>query len=291
VNLRETYEERGMKIEAIRTYRKPKFPTREAVALEPQLLEKHLPGTWKLNGIIVNAILAFAVASCARNDKPADKVEQKQDENKIKGEMEKKEHTAIAPLFIHGSGEGAIGCVVVTPPVFLTEYEARMVIERELEKAGIECDRRNVRIRGIKFWSVENDLFTGEVEKTDRRNLVLDGMSTKKNFGYEFLSGQDFVELRRDAASVQMFDMIGGAEFVRELLQEYGKINAAVFYDPLAAVDFEQDRELFEGLGWKEIRRLVKSEARKLLRKQVEDYVEWVNGNNGRIEQNEDKTH
>jgi hypothetical protein len=286
-----------MKIEPINTYRKPKFPTKEVIALEPQLLKKHLPKTWKFNEIIVNAVLAFAIASCARSDKPADKVEQKQDEDEnmrdttIQGEREEKEHVAIAPLFIHGDGEGAIGCVVVTPPVFLTEYEARMVIERELKKAGIECDRRNVRIRAIKFWSVENDLFTGEVEKKDKRNLVLDGMSTKRNFGYEFLSGQDFLELKRDAASVQLFDMIGGAEFVRELLLKYGKINAVVFYDPLVAIDFEQDRELFEGLGWNEIRRVVKSEAKKLLCKQVEDYVEWSRGNNGGIEQDESEIH
>jgi hypothetical protein len=45
--------------------------------------------------------------------------------------------TIVAPIFKHGEGRGAVGCVVVSPPVFLSEEEAMQIIGEELAKSGI----------------------------------------------------------------------------------------------------------------------------------------------------------
>jgi hypothetical protein len=47
----------------------------------------------------------------------------------------------VAPIFEHGEGRGATGCVVVTFPVFLSEEEAMQVIREELAEHGIDLTR------------------------------------------------------------------------------------------------------------------------------------------------------
>ena len=62
---------------------------------------------------------------------------------------------SVAPVFIHGEGRGALGCVVVSPPVFLSEAEAlevlahvglRQVLRQhdavvDVDAVGVEGDR------------------------------------------------------------------------------------------------------------------------------------------------------
>ena len=44
----------------------------------------------------------------------------------------------VAPIFKHGEGRGATGCVVVSPPVFLSEEEGMQILREELAKHGIQ---------------------------------------------------------------------------------------------------------------------------------------------------------
>ena len=41
----------------------------------------------------------------------------------------------VAPIFQHGEGRGATGCIVMSPPVFLSEEEALLVVREELGKS------------------------------------------------------------------------------------------------------------------------------------------------------------
>ena len=52
----------------------------------------------------------------------------------------------VAPIFEHGTGRGADGCVVVSPPVFLSEEEAVQVIREELAKQGIKL-KEGIRLK------------------------------------------------------------------------------------------------------------------------------------------------
>ena len=45
---------------------------------------------------------------------------------------------AVAPIFVHGEGRGASGCIVMNPPVFLSEEEALQILGEELARAGIK---------------------------------------------------------------------------------------------------------------------------------------------------------
>ena len=44
---------------------------------------------------------------------------------------------AVAPIFEHGEGRLATGCIVITPPVFLSEEEGMQILREEFAKA---CD-------------------------------------------------------------------------------------------------------------------------------------------------------
>lgn len=50
----------------------------------------------------------------------------------------------VAPIFEHGEGRGATGCVVVNPPVFLSEQDAMQVIREELPKSGVSLSEGSV---------------------------------------------------------------------------------------------------------------------------------------------------
>ena len=43
----------------------------------------------------------------------------------------------VAPLFVHGTGRGVVGCIVVTPPAFLSEEEGAQIIREELATKGV----------------------------------------------------------------------------------------------------------------------------------------------------------
>ena len=42
-----------------------------------------------------------------------------------------------APVFVHGDGVGASGCVMIAPPVYLSEEDALNIIFTELKKEGL----------------------------------------------------------------------------------------------------------------------------------------------------------
>ena len=44
----------------------------------------------------------------------------------------------VAPVFEHGEGRGATGCIVVSPPVFMSEEEGMQILREELAKHGIQ---------------------------------------------------------------------------------------------------------------------------------------------------------
>ena len=50
---------------------------------------------------------------------------------------EKQASVLVAPIFEHGKGRGATGCIVIAPPVFLSEEDARQAIEEELKRIKI----------------------------------------------------------------------------------------------------------------------------------------------------------
>ncbi|HBO43451.1 MAG TPA: hypothetical protein DD670_05880, partial [Planctomycetaceae bacterium] len=83
--------------------------------------------------------LAISIGGC--NDSPSTPNASQQtltsQEANVLSETSPPRVGVVAPVFEHGEGSGSTGCIVMTPPVFLSEEEAMQIIKDELAKHGI----------------------------------------------------------------------------------------------------------------------------------------------------------
>jgi hypothetical protein len=73
----------------------------------------------------------------------------------------------VAPIFEYGAGRAGDGCVVVNPPVFLSEQDAMQVIREELKKSGVVLGDEKVILPEISF-SRHYKEWTGNFFTTER---------------------------------------------------------------------------------------------------------------------------
>jgi hypothetical protein len=193
----------------------------------------------------------------------------------------------VAPLFEHGTGRGATGCVVVSPPVFLSEEEGMQIVREELAKQGIDLKADvtltgvKVPLRQMKYESVEKPDGTTEHKSTlvevegKAEPLKLDGVDAAKKVGVEFVSHEDYYKLGgpHSMSTVQQYDLKEVAQYVGTLAKKQGKdqLFLGFFYDPMTKMnDFRQEGEKTD---WNELNKRGKVESVKLLRQQTQDFV------------------
>ena len=96
-------------------YRPPAYPTRDIVTAHPELL-RLLPRRWRGNTLVAGALASACLIVSARWS-PA-----------LAG---KKSHAAAVPIFVHSSGRVSYGCMAIAAPTFLSEDEARHVVNND----------------------------------------------------------------------------------------------------------------------------------------------------------------
>ncbi len=256
-------EDRVRALQPVRRYRTPSYPTRLQILDRPQLLEKHLPRSWLGNSDLGTMLGVFLTASTLyAAGEPAP-------ENQTVG--------VVAPIFVHGEGRGATGCIVVSPPVFLSEEEALQVIKEELAEHGVAAAPSKKVLGELKaqedHWmpDVANDVqplpepITADLEIADAGVLL------------EFVSAQDYYALggKRSSSTVQGYNTKGVAEATAERLgqtAEDGTTTYGVFYDPMSEFNWPTGENYSSG----EV--TARAESRRLLRQQVRDFVDWMRG-------------
>ena len=108
-----------MKLSPLKNYRQPDYPTQEILAQHPELL-RALPRRWQNSPVVLGTLAGLLALMEQSTAKAADK-----------------STLHVAPIFEPGKGQGAFGCLAVSPPVFLTDAEPREAIEEEAKKAGV----------------------------------------------------------------------------------------------------------------------------------------------------------
>jgi hypothetical protein len=202
----------------------------------------------------------------------------------------------VAPVFKHGEGRGAEGCIVMTPPVFLSEEEAMQILREELAKHGVYL-KAGGTLEGLRIpgWLEERKLLDKgkgkkELEETVRepsgpaKPLKLIGMDAEKKIAVEFVSERNYFKLAADSGipMVVQFDMKGVAEFVAEQSKKHGKerVFLGVFYDPLTEMHWPDRSDGSRKTDWeaemKRLKKKDKEESAKLLRQQAQDFVAWL---------------
>lgn len=205
-----------MKVKPVLRYRSPRYPTREQLESQAQLL-RVMPSRWKENAALI-AILTAAPA-LAQSDVPA--------------AGKKTPDSRVAPLFKHGAGEtrGVYGTTFSILPVLLSEEDARQVIEEQLTKAGLNMSRGKKGTHHISVMTVDP-----KTKQPSAKNvsLTMDGCDSKYSVAYEFLSADDGKE-----AGGSGIDLAGK---VRDALAKEAPAGIqAIFYDPAPTV--------YEGMG------------------------------------------
>ncbi|MHC5053308.1 MAG: hypothetical protein ACYTKD_01175 [Planctomycetota bacterium] len=118
-------------------------------------------------------------------------------------DVEPPARAVVAPIFEHGEGRGATGCVVVSPPVFLSEEEALQIITEELAANGVKMPERDLVLKGV---AVSPRVYErGPEEPREKARLVedkeaagpleLDATDAGGEIAVEFVSRQDYSTL------------------------------------------------------------------------------------------------
>ena len=266
---------RGMRVRPVKRKPAPRYPTRDYLREHPELLDV-VPERWRNNRLVLGVLGGAVFLMMASDALAGDKATQQNSAARV------------APIFNHGIGRGAFGCVVVNPPVFLTEEEARSVVADEAKKAGLTFAPDALTIKKIRLPVTDQfDAYFGGREAQDSKpvrvgDLVLDGYDNKHDVAYEFVSRSDFGSWERKdykfASSVSGYDMRGAAEAVQSGL------NAAkppayigVFYEPLAKAAIE-DNELMRSsqIDWEKRTKVARELDKQMLREQVRDFIQWL---------------
>jgi hypothetical protein len=264
-----------MKPKPMKRYRGATYPTALEVSAQPDLLLKAVPSTWRQNAVVMAALSAFLASHLP--------VQAGDDAAKAQPAA-----AVVAPIFKHGEGRGATGCVAVAPPVFLSEEEAVAVIVEELSKAGLKMTAKEVPIEGVRFCERFSFYTNGGVQVMNvperERPLIVDLMDRERGVAVEFISRRDYFPLGgvRSGSRAQSYDFPQVAKQVAADVERKGPpLRLGLFYDP--AVPDDKGRRIDWGdedtnEDFRKATAKPRAEAKRLLRLQVKDFVDWLKG-------------
>lgn len=270
-----------MDIRPVKKYKNPKYPDKESVVNNPELL-KQLPNRWKKNVYVstaLSSLLIFTLTSCREKEASGTNITEKE--------------AMVAPVFDYGSGRGSFGCMSIAPPSFLSEEEAFQVIQEEGKKLGINFKREGLELEGVKIPETKYFLKPEDggdsdsikdkgstIDSSKNGDLVLDGYDDEKKIGFEFVSKEDYDSWHVEEgihSSVEDFDFISTAKVLRDGLEnKNGEASIGMFYNPMERLSEAELKLVPLNNDWDGMEAKVKGMAEDNLRKQVRDFLEWL---------------
>lgn len=276
-----------MKLKPVTSYGSPRYAQRSDFVSNPQCLDDYIPDAWKSRGIVAGTIAAFFLSGCSSDNQgstprsglhsvitvqPGGEAEQQEEPSPKAFDLPQ-----VAPLFLHGDGTGATGCVMIAPPVFLTEAEACTLVCGMLKDAGLDLDVRNKTVNQVVF--NKSPFPWDTLSSPTAVPLVLDAYSTGSNLGFEFVSIDDYFDLggAPSGSTVQSYDVKERAQALRDSLEKSGTINAGVFYDPMPwySIPIDSLWKMTPEEQQAQYQKL-RDESISLLRLQVDDFIAWL---------------
>lgn len=266
-----------MNCKPVKRFRAPAYPTRLQAMSDHRLLKNNLPPSWKRNPEVAGAFAVFLAANlvgCSGDQ----------------GTSLSPPAAMVAPVFQHGEGRGVTGCVMVSPPVFLSEEEAIQVIREEMAEAGLDMSLTDVEVPEVEVY--RQQAYTRTVLGRDihsiaripgtERPLQFDLKDPNRNIAVEFVSTQDYFYLGgvEYGLSIQGFDLVGSATRLAEKVsRSESNTRVGVFYDPVSEVVPDEDpgetrEERMK--SWEEAHEAAIAESREQLRMQVGEFIDWL---------------
>ena len=244
-----------MRIEPVRRYAQPQLPTREIVDANPELL-RLLPRRWQANSAVVAALAAcLAMSSCGAS---------------AAGKSKAATVSRVAPIFEHGAGRGAYGCVSVNPPLFLSEQDAMEVINEEAKSVGIQFKPRVWCLKNVEVPREPKPAAKEDGNASDTQpelfTVNFDGTDKDKAIAYEYISQADLDNWGIARGGLfTTYDTVGTAKLLQKnLAKKQTPGTFAVFYAPCATAKETGGRTA------------AKEADREQLRAQVKDFIKWL---------------
>ncbi len=231
-----------MRITPQKKYSSAGYPTHDDVDERLDLLQ-HIPTRWQTNPAVLTALASVTMLSATGLSGCGQRI------------------AGVAPLFQHGNGRGTFGCVVVNPPVCLSEDEARQIVNDEVKRLGISFE--DPAKRG---WlaAIASDPY--------------DGIDREHGISYVFVSSEE--GMSPSMSTVSQSDTLTRAQHLAESIRIDGTRAVAVFYDPMAhGTAVRKAGKIDWEATWKhrqETRKAGQAAAREQLREQVKDFVAWL---------------
>lgn len=280
-----------MKANALERYPVPGYPTQQEVLLNPRLIRRSMSSPIRRlleTGISGTMAVLVPLSGCEREPggqggpPPIEQTEGK-DPTSTKTVTRPKANQntlLVAPIFVHGEGRGAVGCVVSAPPAFLSEEEGLSVIKEELSKKGVELENKKIVFNKISMhkesWRQDKGPKFLETDLTNDNEQVI----------IEFVSADDYFDLggKSSQSTVQSYDFQKVTQELRSELENQADRGVfGVFYDPLVKIDysksFQQGPKLTSKERWELRQNTAKTEAKECLRQQAQDFAQWLSDN------------
>jgi hypothetical protein len=251
-----------MQIKPVRRMAPPSYPTRDYLHDHPELLEL-VPERWRQNGLVLAVLGGVVSLIMASQSQAADRQPANSDASRV------------APIFVHGDGRGAFGCDAVTAPVFLTEDEARQVIQNEAKKAGLKFAPDALTLSPATIPVMPKAYFCGSRDPrepaTRKGDLTLDGYDQKHGVAYEFVSQGDYSSWESQdstcISTVYSYDLKGAAEALRKgLMADQHPVRIGIFYEPGE----------YPSTGQRPGSDATRRRDEEQLRRQVRDFIQWL---------------
>lgn len=255
------------RISPVRIHPAPAYPQQPVIASDPALLAR-LPLRWQRSRRAASCAGLFALLTLTGCSMPVS-----QQTSQPSPSPSPTPAPFKVPFFVHGEGLGSFGCVMVAPPVYLTEDDAKEIVGQVAAGYGVSFSAAKA-IQGVDiprtslFYDFNSPLPSMPAALG---TLDLDGYDNAKNIGYEYVSMEDVRAWSVQGAvwsSVEDYRVKDTASLLHTGLQK-ADIPVAVFYDPMAQYDWTQKDYASQAP-------LVRMQSSALLRQQVVDFMEWL---------------
>lgn len=260
-----------MQIKPVPKADKPEYPTASEIDI-PKVLNASKPNKWKRNAAIGAVMVGMvgSIWSCTSINS--------EDKNYARNVL-----GGIA-LFDHGDGVGVIGCVVCTPPVFMTEYEAMKVIVNELAEGGIHYTLNQDTSKGINILAKRFKRHYRTNARWDEDTIVtkkipFEAYLDSTDFALMFVSEEkynNYGDVNTSGISIESYLIKPLAIKIQKEGNNQDK-HLVIFYDPVSKL------EMRNPWFWEDdIRTAAFKKSKKELRKQVQDFIKWYKENKGK---------
>lgn len=186
----------------------------------------------------------------------------------------------IAPLFLHGEGSGAFGCVMIAPPAFLSEEEALSVINAAAAEYGLKFTQNGTPTLSNVLQPFTK-MYQSDVPKPPDKYIALspDFADAAHGVFIEYVSTADVGEWNYTEQNISAgtYETADAAAQLSEALEyavpdEYGSYSMGVLYDPCASAITGNPEEEISSQPSEDSAKL----AREQLKAQAKDFFEWL---------------